>query len=161
MVIGNYSWLLVIWTHSCSSSHKLTFPEPVENPKLILIVGSVGLLINLVRQNITNIRGNKTLIFITFQQIGLVVFGDGSHGHSHSGKSEQNSVQCSKKILGPFLNAWTLNRSWWFLEDLVWTGHEDGEEDEADVGHQHPHKHGKEEKVVHDGGWNDWDDQWS
>ena len=69
----------------------MTFPEPVENPKLILIVGSVGLLINLVRQNITNILVNKTLIFIAFLQIGLVVFGDGGHGHSHSGESEQNS----------------------------------------------------------------------
>ena len=69
----------------------MTFPEPVENPKLILIVGSVGLLINLARQNITNIRVNKTLIFITFQQIGLVVFGDGGHGHSHSGESEEKS----------------------------------------------------------------------
>merc|ERR1719397_2302027 len=43
--------------------------EPIENPKLILIVGSVGLLINL---------------------IGLVVFGDAGHGHSHSGDGQSH-----------------------------------------------------------------------
>ena len=141
MVIGNYSWLLVIWTHSCSSSHKLTFPEPVENPKLILIVGSVGLLINLVRNNITNIYSFEqdfdSQHMSTDWSCGI--WGRQSRAQSLRKKWGKQCAK-SEKILRPCLN--------------TWPGHGVGEEDEAAVGHQHPHKHGKEEMVVH---CHDWD----
>ena len=58
---------------------RFTKPEPINDPRMILIVGGVGLLINI---------------------IGLVIFGhshDGveGHGHSHGQSSNQEDSQAS------------------------------------------------------------------
>ena len=52
---------------------RMVIPEEIENPKLVLVVGSVGLFVNVIGLFLFHQHGHS--------------HGGGSHGHSHGGHS--------------------------------------------------------------------------